>query len=162
MKHPLGFRPVSLPSALWLLITMLFVLGGAAVPSGFSMIADPSGSGLGFPEGALAGAPFANYFIPGILLTVFVGFLPLIACWAVWKKPSSAFLDRLNPFPSFHWAWTLALMSGLGLIIWILVQMIMMPFFFLQLVFLVWGIFLVLLCFTPVIRSCFYRGKVGE
>jgi len=141
---------------------MLFLLGVSALLPGINMITDPSGRKLGFPEGALAKTPFEDYVIPGMLLTVFIGLLPLIACWALWKKPSSAFMDRLNPFSSFQWVWTLALMSGLGLIIWIMVQMIMMPFFFLQLVFLVWGIFLVLLCFTPVIRSCFYRGKVGE
>jgi len=140
-------------------MTMLFVLGVSAILPGINMITDPSGSRLGFPEGALAKTPFEDYFIPGLLLTVFIGLLPLIACWALWKKPSSTLMDRLNPVPSFHWAWTIALTSGLGLILWIGVQMTMVPYFFLQPVLLTWGAVLVILCFLPVLRDYFYLGK---
>lgn len=138
---------------------MLFVLGVAAFLSGIIMITDPTGSGLGFPEGALAKTPFIDYFIPGILLTIFIGLLPLVACWALWKKPSNTFMDQLNPIPSFHWAWTIALTSGVGLIIWIIVQMTMVPYFFLQPVLLTWGAGMVILCFSPVLRAYFHLGK---
>ncbi|MFN0176458.1 MAG: hypothetical protein ACKVU0_17595 [Saprospiraceae bacterium] len=117
--------------ALWILKTLLLVLGVFALVPGIALIIDPSGKLVQFPEGSLAWSPFPDYLIPGILLTVFIGLLPLAAWFALWKKPANAFLTRINPFPTKHWAWTLALISGLGLMVWILVQMTMVPYFFL-------------------------------
>jgi hypothetical protein len=151
--------PFSKPShsvALWLLKMLLFALGVSAFLSGMSLIRDPSGKGIGFPDGAFAGSPFSDYLIPGILLTVFNGLLPLAAWWALWKRPSIGFLERMNPFPRQHWAWSLALVSGIGLMIWILVQMSLVPFSFLQPLLLSWGAALVLLCCSPNVRAYYF------
>ena len=145
------------PIALWLLKTMLWVLGLSALVPGVEMMMDPSGKAVGFPEGALAGSPFPNYLIPGFLLTAFIGLLALVAWYALWKKPSSAFIERINPFPKQHWGWTIALMSGFSLIIWILVQMMMVPYFFLQPTLLTWGAVIVLLCYIPGIKAYYSK-----
>ena len=129
------------------------MLGIAALVPGINLILDPSGNGIQFPEGSLVNTPFTDYFIPGILLTVFIGLLPLTAMFALWKKPNIAFLQRINPFQARHWAWTLALMSGLGLMIWIIVQMMMVPYFFLQPTLLAWALAIILLCFAPGVRA---------
>ncbi len=160
MPYHTGTRPAPRhPIALWLLKTMLFLLGIAALVPGADLIIDPSGKGIGFPEGALSGSPFSDYFIPGLLLSVCIGQLSLAAWWALWKKPNIAFLTQINPFRGRHWAWTLALMSGLGLMIWIGVQITMVPYFFLQPVLLIWGAGIVLGCFAPGVRA-FYEGEV--
>ena len=160
MKHETGPRPaVAHPIALWLLKAMFLALGLAALVPGINLMTDPSGKGIGFPEGALEGSPFSDYFIPGVLLTVCIGLLPLAAWWALWKKPGIAFLSRINPFPGKHWAWTLAFMSGVGLVVWIGVQMTMVPYFFLQPMLLAWGAGILLLCFMPGVRA-FYEGEV--
>lgn len=141
------------PAALWLLKAMLLLLGVSAVAPGINMLLDPTGKGIGFPEGSLSGSPFSNYFIPGILLTVFNGLLPLVAWFSLWRKPNVGWLQRINPFPKRHWAWALALISGTGLMIWIAVQVLMVPYFFLQPVLFSWGAIIVLLCFSPGVRA---------
>jgi hypothetical protein len=143
--------------ALWLLKALLFLLGISALVPGIEMILDPSGQLVGFPEGSLANSPFPNYLIPGFLLTAFIGLLSLAAWFALWKKPKSAFLDRINPFPQRHWAWTLALTSGFSLIVWIVVQMMMVPYFFLQPTLLSWGIGIVVLCLLPNVRAYYAK-----
>jgi len=141
------------PATLWLLKTLLFLLAIFALIPGLLLMIDPSGSYIQFPENALQGSPFSNFFIPGFLLTVFVGLLSLFAWYALWKRPHSRLLARLNPFPGLHWAWTLALLSGCSLTIWILVQMTMVPYFFLQPTLLAWGVLIIILCLTPKIRA---------
>jgi hypothetical protein len=153
MKKHKSPRSTSHPGTLWLLKILLLVLGVSALVSGLNLILDSSGKGIRFPEGALAGSPFSDYLVPGILLTVFNGLLPLLAWWALWKKPAIGFLERMNPFPKQHWALTLTLVSGFGLMIWILVQMSMVPYSFLQPLLLSWGAALVLLCYNPGIQN---------
>lgn len=145
------------PLVLWLLKALLFLLGISALIPGIEMILDPSGQLVGFPEGSLANSPFPNYLIPGFLLTAFIGLLSMAAWYALWKRPESAFLARINPFPQRHWAWTLALTSGFSLIIWIVVQMMMVPYFFLQPTLLSWGILIVVLCILPKVRSYYTK-----
>ena len=150
---PTTDTPPHHPAALWLLKALLLLLGIAALIPGINLMVDPTGKGIQFPEGSLANSPFDNYLIPGFLLTVCIGLLPLLAWWALWKKPDNALFQRLNPFAPRHWAWTLALMSGIGLLIWIGVQMTMVPYFFLQPLLLGWGVFIVCTCFLPGVRG---------
>ncbi len=150
------------PIALWILKALLLVLGLSALVPGIELIIDPSGKLVQFPEGALEGSPFPNYLIPGFLLTIFIGLLSLTAWFALWKRPKTVFWERINPFPKRHWAWTLALMSGLGLMVWILVQMTMVPYFFLQPLMLGWGGTIVLFCFAPGVRAYYEIPIYGQ
>lgn len=160
MKKNLALTPPPThPRWLWALKTLLLLLGICALISGSMLMLDPSGKSIQFPAGYLDGSPFPNYFIPGFLLSVFIGLLSLSAWFSLWKKPKVVLLERLNPFQDRHWAWTLALMSGTGLVIWIVVQMLMVPYFFLQPTLLLWGLMVVLLCFAPGIRAFYtHRG----
>lgn len=78
------------PVSLWILKAMLLILGISALFPGFNLILDSSGKGVGFPAGALDGSPFSDYLIPGILLTLFNGLLPLVAWYALWRRPNYA------------------------------------------------------------------------
>ena len=138
---------------LWVLKFLLLFLSLNALVAGALLIADPSGQSIRFPEGALAHSPFSNYRRPGILLFLFNGVLPLYALYALWRRPVCLLCRWLNPFPALHWAWTLALTCGIVLIVWILVQMTMVPYFFLQPVLLGYGILIVLLCMMPEVRA---------
>lgn len=145
------------PVSLWLLKGLMLGLGLSALPPGVSMILDPSGQGLGFPSGALEHSPFRNYTIPGYLLMVFIGLLPLVAWYGLWRRPRWSTLQRMLPFQKQHWSWTLSLASGIGLMIWILVQITMVPYFFLQPLMFIWGASVVTLCVLPGIRN-YYKN----
>lgn len=148
--------PLPHPWPVFLLKFMLLAEGIMALIPGLLLIGDPSGKVIQFPEGALEQSPFANYLIPGFLLTLFMGVLPLFTCYALWKKPDNAFLQHINPFPKRHWAWTAALVCGSALVIWILVQITMVPYFFLQPALLSWGLITLLLCLLPKVKA-FYQ-----
>jgi hypothetical protein len=77
------------------------------------------------PAEDLADTPFDSYVIPGVLLAVVVGGSAAIAAAALWKR------HRHAP--------AVALVAGLGLVIWIAVQMTMIQFSPLQPAYLVAG-----------------------
>lgn len=63
----------SRPVPVWLYIAGAFLLGITAIPSGALMVADPSGSLMGLDVRWLAGTPFRDYFIPGLILLGVLG-----------------------------------------------------------------------------------------
>ena len=146
------------PFPLWILKALLFGLGIAALPPGLSMMMNPSGTGVGFPPGQLAQTPFSDYFFPGLILTVCIGVFPLLAWFGLWKQPVWTCLDRLNPFRAMHWAWVLSVACGICLMIWILVQITMVPYFFLQPLMFSWGGMIVLFSCLPIVRNYYQKS----
>jgi hypothetical protein len=49
-------------------ISLLLVLGLGALAGGFALVSAPDGSGMGFDVELLAGSPFADYLVPGLVL----------------------------------------------------------------------------------------------
>jgi hypothetical protein len=103
--------------------------GIMAIPVGVMFLTDPTGSSLGLPHGWIEATPFGSYFIPGLYLLGANGFGMLVLAGLIGIR---------------HWAgpW-LAAILGVGLIIWILVQLAVMPeTMILQWIFLAVGLFL--------------------
>jgi peptidoglycan/LPS O-acetylase OafA/YrhL len=98
----------------WLLLIMLLFQGLSGLAGGVGLIGDPTGESLQIPIEWLAGSPFADYLVPGIVLFTVLGIFPLIAAWGVWKRKS--------------WGRTSALLVGGGLCIWILVEVIVIGY----------------------------------
>ena len=67
-------------------IVLLLLLGGSAIYGGLMFILDPSGETLGIPIELLAGSPFSNYMIPGLLLFVVIGMDSLAIIFFLVKK----------------------------------------------------------------------------
>ncbi|WP_210725797.1 hypothetical protein [Arthrobacter silvisoli] len=97
-----------------------------AIPGGLFMVLGawlgPESLGLPaevyLPPALLEGTPFSSYLVPGLLLAVIVGGTQL---WA--------FLLTIR---RMRWAEFLAAVAGFALLIWIFVQMVFVPFSFLQ------------------------------
>ena len=103
--------------------------GIMAIPVGVMFLTDPTGAALGLPRGWIEGTPFGSYFIPGLYLLAANGFGMLVLAGLIGRH---------------HWAapWLSAIL-GVGLIIWILVQLAVMPeTMILQWIFLSVGLFL--------------------
>jgi hypothetical protein len=60
-----------------------------------------------------------------LFLIAFMGLLPLLTAYSLWKAPSWSFPQRINPFQKQSWTWTLSLFLGLLLIGWILFQILL-------------------------------------
>lgn len=111
------------PFACKLLIFLQVVLGIGAVFGGLGLVIDPSGELIKMPISILDYSPFSNFLIPGIILLVMLGILPLVVSYGLIRKTPWKLADKLNLFSEKHWTWAYSLFIGFILIIWITIQM---------------------------------------
>jgi hypothetical protein len=106
------------PGYAWFGIATQIFVGIMAIPVGLMMIFDPNGNPVGIPNDWIADSPFGSYLVPGIFLLAVNGIGQLVgAALAVvraWLAP-----------------WVMGAL-GVGLIVWIGVQVVIIPLSFLQ------------------------------
>ncbi|MGL4649421.1 MAG: hypothetical protein ACRC1H_08425 [Caldilineaceae bacterium] len=143
------------PWSLWLATAALLFLAIGALPAGFLLMTAPHGNPMGMPAALIEGTPFGalgGWLIPGIVLFTMVGLGCLFLTYALHLLPTWPWLQRLNPIKGQHWAWTLLVVEGAAIMIWILVQIALIPYSALQPTVFVLGLSLVLLAFAPSLR----------
>ena len=108
-----GSRQIERPSYVWVAVVLEILTGIFAVPVGWSFVRDPTGSALGIPQGWIESTVFASYLIPGIYLLVVNGFAMFVAATLSIRR---------------HWLapWLTGAL-GVGLIIWIAVEVVSLP-----------------------------------
>ena len=106
-------QPLVRPAWVWTAIVLEVMTGVLAVPVGWAFLQDPTGRALGIPAGWIEGTPFGTYFVPGLYLLAMNGFAMLAAAWLSVRR---------------HWLapWLTGTL-GVGLIIWILVEIVTLP-----------------------------------
>jgi len=151
--RPAGARR---PAAATALIVVLLVQAVGAMGGGGALIASPDGGLMKMPVSSLAGSPFPDYLVPGIVLFVVLGLGPLLTAVALLRRPAGGALAALNPVRGQHWGWTSSGIVGVALLIWIAVEVTIIPFSFLQPAYAAVGAAIVALTLTPSVRR-FYR-----
>ena len=147
------------PSAVWALIVLHLLLGLGAVASGGMLMAAPDGHLMQMPLSMLEHSPFSDFLIPGAILFTLLGVYPLCVAYGLWKRPGWRWPDVINPFKRIHWSWAGSLAAGVIGVIWIVVEVIMLrSFVFLQGLYLVWDIVLVVLTLLPEVRRHYARS----
>lgn len=112
--------------SLVILSICLLFLGYSGFMGGYEMLKNPVNP-MGMPLSYLERTLFQDYFVPGLLLILLWGLgslVTLIGLWRPWQLP------LMMPFTLWtheHWAWGFAVLMGLGLIIWLTYQVVMMP-----------------------------------
>lgn len=114
----------SMKAARNILLIELGFLGLGAIAGGGALIISPTGELLGMPLSMLEKSPFSNFFIPGIILFLVLGVLPMLLVFALLKKPKSGIAEKVNFFKDMHWTWTFSIYTGFALISWIQLQMV--------------------------------------
>lgn len=137
------------PFELYLLCLLLTILSLNGLVAGMLMLIRPDGSLLQLNTEWLAGSPFRNYLLPGCLLFLCIGVLPLLSLIGLLFKPAWAWPRTFNIYQGQSWGWTFALYSGIGTMIWIIVQQFMTRYFILQPIILSIGLVLVILVLMP-------------
>jgi hypothetical protein len=153
MKDNTMTRPITI----WILFYLQALLGLGALWGGMALMLAPEGSIIEnlmqMPKNMLAGTPFSNYLIPGILLFTFVGIYPVAVAYSLWKRPLWKWPNLLNPFKPVHWSWAGSLAAGVILIIWITVQVILFrQMYFPHYLYIEWGTLIMLLTLLPKTR----------
>lgn len=93
----------------WIAIVGLVLLGLGAVAGGLALVSQPDGSAMQLDPAMLAGSPFPDFFIPGLILGGLFGVGSLVV---------AAMGLRRSPLAPF-----LAFAIGCGQMIWIVVQL---------------------------------------
>jgi hypothetical protein len=106
-------RPIARPRYAWLAFAAAVFTGVLAIPVGLMFLTDPTGGSLGLPAGWIEATPFGSYLLPGLYLFAVNGLGMLVLAGLIMLR---------------HWTapWLTAIL-GVGLIIWIVVQLVVMP-----------------------------------
>lgn len=136
----------------WLLIIITAFLGFSAVVSGAMLMIAPDGSLMGMPVSTMQGAPFKDFFIPGLILALFLGVFSGIIAFGLWKKPTWRWPNAFNPFKAYHWSWAGSLAIAAIMWIWLAVEMIWVDYPSLQIACFIWGGIILLLALLPPVR----------
>jgi hypothetical protein len=148
------------PPVSWILIVLLFFLGIGGMISGALLFAAPDGHLVGFTPGLLQGSPFPDFLVPGIVLFLLVGAFQFFTAIGLVTRTSWTGPDIINPFKSFHWAWTASWAAGVIMLIWIAVETSLLGYISgLQPIIAIWGIVLIVLTLLPPVRR-YYRKKI--
>ena len=99
-----------LDRASWAAIVLLVLLGLMALAGGISLVSAPDGSVMNLPTSLLAGSPFQDFFVPGLILGGLFGVGSLLVALMGLLRL------RIAPF--------LAFAIGMGQMIWIVVELI--------------------------------------
>ncbi len=101
------------PAYVWLAVVLALFTAAGAIPVGLQLVTDPTGGSIGLPAGWIEGTPFGSYLVPGLYLLLMNGIGMLVLAGLVVRR---------------HWAapWLTGVL-GTGLVIWILVQLVVLP-----------------------------------
>jgi hypothetical protein len=137
---------------------LLAFLGLSAIGGGGALIISPSGKLLGgLPLSILKNSPFHNFLIPGIILFIVLGLLPGLLVFALLKKPSCQWAERVNFFKDMHWSWSFSIYVAFALIIWIQAETIFVQgTSWLQTFYILFAIPLIFVALLPQVRN-FYK-----
>lgn len=140
------------PFELYLLYLILILLAINAFYGGGTLVISPDGSLLGIDKEWISGIPFQSYLFPGILLIIFMGFLPLVTLVGLIYRRQQKFFNGLNIYPEKHWSWTFSLYTGIITIIWIIFQQFLTQYFILQPIISAVGVLILILTLSPRIQ----------
>ena len=113
-------KRVERPRFVWLAIVLELFTALGAIPVGVMFLADPTGQLVQVPRGWIEATVFGSYVIPGLYLLFVNGFAMLaLAALSVWRHPVAPWLTGT---------------LGAGLVIWILVEILVLP----ETMFLTW------------------------
>jgi hypothetical protein len=118
MDAIIGSARIERPWYAWIAFGLHVVVATLAIPVGLAMIADPEGAPIGMPQSWIDPTPFGSYLVPGVFLFAMNGLGQLVAAVMV------AVRHPLAPW--------LTGALGIGLMVWIGVQVVLMPFHPLQ------------------------------
>lgn len=147
----------ALPAAPALLAVLVAIQALSGLGGGAVLVADPSGGLMGMPLSVLRRGPFADFLVPGLALLLVLGVLPAITAVGLWSRPRLPAARPLERAFGEHWAWICAVVVGMGLLIWLAVELWVVGASWLLVVYAVLAFAVLVLAWLPTTRR-FYRA----
>jgi hypothetical protein len=124
--------------AVWALMALLAFQAVSAIVPGAMLVASPDGELIKLPLSHLEGSPFHDFLIPGLILLFVLGIGPLGVLIGVWRRSK--------------WGWYGSFAVGCALIIWIVVEVVIVPFSALQVTYGTVGVLIAAVTLAPSVR----------
>ena len=106
------------------------------------------------PDAWLQEIPFSSWFWPGMILGVGLGIAPLIIAYGLVTRPEVSWLAAVERRTDHHWSWVASIGLGIGLIAWILSELLLIPeMSVLQPIYLVVGIGILVAATSPNVHA---------
>ncbi|WP_413372883.1 hypothetical protein [Paenibacillus taichungensis] len=138
------------PERSWALIIVQGLLAIGAIIGGGALIIDPSGNLVKMPDSLLEHSPFGSFLIPGIILLLVLGVMPMIIAISLIRRTHWEIGEKLNLYSNQYWGWTFSLYTGFALIIWIMVQVYWIQHVsVIHLVYFAWGVGIQIVTLLP-------------
>jgi Kef-type K+ transport system membrane component KefB len=94
-------------------MVLLAIQALGAIGGGVGLVQDPENN-IGMSLNLLEGSPFDDYLIPGLILLIVVGLLPVVVLYGLVRR--------------LRWGWWLALAAGAGLVVWIITEVVLLGY----------------------------------
>jgi len=139
-------RPATATAAL----AVLGFLGITAIAGGVGFFFD---IGMRDPDWLDQIPLVVNWALPGLVLGVGFGLGSLLTAYGVARRPEWVWLSRLERGIGHHWAWLGTLLLGIGMLIWVSLQLVWIDLSFLHVIYGAVGAILVALASTRSLRD---------
>lgn len=146
------------PSPILVIISLEVILAILGFFSGITFLQDPSGRTHGMDTSILVMTPISDFTPVGIFFVVCYGVLPSLAIYGLWKLPRWRWTDAFDKWTRKNWAWTVTVVIGTILVVWIAVEVVLigspsgLPRF-LQVTMALLGVILIVLAMLPGVRT---------
>ena len=142
---------------IYVLLALLLLQGIGAVAGGLLLAIKPDGSLLHMPLSALQGSIFPNYLIPGVILLAVLGLFPLFTFAILIRRPRMPILQALSIYSDRYFGWSCSLLTGIGLIIWMDVEVAVIGYgSLIQAIYAALGLLILIFTLTPSVMK-YYR-----
>ncbi len=106
----------------------------------------------------LATTPIGDFTLVGLFFVTCYGILPILAMAGLWKLPRWRWTDAVSKWTGQNWAWTATAATGVILIVWIAVEVMLIGSpngfpRFLQVTMALMGIVILALAMLPLVRA---------
>jgi len=150
--------PKSRPAAVIVLLALEVILAFLGFASGINFLLDPSGGTHGMDTTMLVTTPIRDFTLVGLFFVTCYGILPILAIFGLWKLPRWRWTDAVNKWTGENWAWTATAATGVILIVWIAVEVMLIGSpngfpRFLQVMMALMGIVILALAMLPRVRA---------
>jgi hypothetical protein len=102
--------------------------------------------------------PIGDFTLVGLFFVACYGILPILAIYGLWKLPRWCWTDTVNKWTGQNWAWTATAVTGVILILWIAVEVVLIGSpngfpRFLQAMMTLFGIVILALAMLPRVKA---------